>query len=191
MPRIKAASVAEHVAEQESAVFAAAIRLFLDRGYERVTLGDIAAEIGLARSSLYRYFPDKAHILLRWFALELPRQTERAVAILGRDGEPGARIEAWALDQLAYAAGPEHALIARIGEVVPELDDEARAELAMSHDTLLRPLLDTLGEAGVRRPEQRVVAGMIQQLVLAAARADDAAAGKRYLVRGIRGLLAR
>jgi AcrR family transcriptional regulator len=197
MPRIKAASVAEHVAEQEAAVFAAAIRLFIARGYDNVSLADIASEIGLARSSLYRYFPDKAHILLRWFQQEMPRQVARSEAILRGSGEPDDRIERWALDQLDYAAGPEHDLIARIGALVPELDDTARAELASSHDMLLAPLLDALGEAGIARgAERRVVAEIVQQLVLSAARAAEPAsrrisrdASRRYLVKAIRGLL--
>ena len=86
MPQIKAASVAEHVAEQEQAVFTRAIRLFLERGYENVTLGDIGVGIGLARNSLYRYFPDKAHILLRWFQSELPRQVTRVRRTAWRTG---------------------------------------------------------------------------------------------------------
>lgn len=197
MPRIKAASVAEHVAEQEAAVFAAAVRLFTERGYDQVTLADVAAEIGLARSSLYRYFPDKAHILLRWFQQELPRQIERSESILRGDGEPGVRIERWALDQLDYAAGPEHELIARIGALVPELEPAARAELASSHDRLLAPLLDALGEAGIARAERRTAAELVQQLVLATARTapqgaranSSRAPGRRYLVKAIHGLL--
>lgn len=198
MPRIKAASVAEHVAEQEAAVFATAVRLFGERGYDQVTLADIATEIGLARSSLYRYFPDKAHILLRWFQQELPRQVERSESILRGEGEPGLRIERWALAQLDYAAGPEHTLIARIGALVPELDTDARTDLASSHDLLLAPLLDALGEAGIPRgAERRAAAEMIQQLVLAAARIAQPTPrrnttrdpGRRYLVKAIRGLL--
>ncbi len=194
MPRIKAASVAEHVAEQEAAVFAAAIELFVERGYENVTLGDIAAKIGLARNSLYRYFPDKAHILLRWLHQELPRQSERSAQLLGGSGDPHDRIEAWALDQLTYAAGPEHELMARVRTILPELDPETRAELASSHDMLVRPLLDTLAEAGIgSRAERQVVADLIQQLVVAAARpgagAREAVLRRRYLLRGIDGLL--
>src|SRR5690606_10118161 len=74
VPRISAESVAAHVARQEAAVLDAAVRLFSERGYSEVTIGDIAAEVGLARNSLYRYFPDKDHILLAWFRRELPGQ---------------------------------------------------------------------------------------------------------------------
>lgn len=197
MPRIEAASLAEHVAQQEERVFTAAIRLFIERGYDQVTLGDIAAKIGLARNSLYRYFPDKAHILVRWLRQELPLQAARSAQTLSGDGDAVTRIERWALDQLDYAASPEHALVARVSELSLDLDPQTRADLAASHETAIRPLLDTLAAAGVRSGGDRLlIAGMIQQLVLATARArpspDDAAAweaGRRYLLAGIRGLV--
>lgn len=190
MPRIKAASVAEHVAEQEAAVLSTAVRLFCERGYEHVTIGDIATEIGLKRNSLYRYFPDKAHILVRWFQQELPQQVARSEQILRGDGSPRERIEAWALDQADYANSSEHELMARISTIIPELDDATRRELADSHDALTRPMLDTLDEAGITAVvDQQVVAAMIQQLSLATARVGSSATGRRYLRRAIGGLL--
>ena len=169
MPRIQADSVAEHVARQEAAVFDAALRLFVERGYAGVSLGDIAAEVGLARNSLYRYFPDKAHILLRWFRAELPAQVDRATEVLGGDGPPRARIEAWVDDQLDYARQPEHDLIVALAEAAGDLEPDERAELADSHRQVLAPLDATLVEAGVTDADERgAVADLIGGLVIAA-----------------------
>jgi len=174
MPRIKGANIAAHVAQQEAAVFDAAVSLFIEHGYEQVTLGDIAAKIGLARNSLYRYFPDKAHILLRWFEQEVPHQVDRATAILGGPGAPADRLRAWARDQIDYAAQPEHELISKIGVLLPELDPESRAQLAAAHEESMRPLLDVLGEAGVAENDRQLVAQMIYGLVMSAARVSEA-----------------
>lgn len=194
MPRIKGANIAAHVAEQEAAVFDAAISLFIERGYEQVTLGDIAAKIGLARNSLYRYFPDKAHILLRWFEQEVPRQIERSAVILGEPGSPADRLRAWARDQIDYAAQPEHELMSRIGALLPELDPQSRAQLAAAHAESMRPLLDVLGEAGVAEHDRQLVAQMIHGLVVSAARAAEADTqaadhAMAYVDNAIRGLL--
>ena len=51
-------------------ILAAASRLFSELGYENVTLRAIAEEIGYAHATLYRYFPDKSHLLA-----ELCRET--------------------------------------------------------------------------------------------------------------------
>ena len=44
--------------------------MFADRGYEAVTLREIAKEIGYTHAVIYQHFPDKAHILA-----ELSRET--------------------------------------------------------------------------------------------------------------------
>jgi len=174
VPRIQADSIAEHVAQQEAAVFEAAIRLFCEQGYAQVTMADIAADVGLARNSLYRYYPDKAHILLRWFRTELPRQSERSRALLAGEGPPAERIKRWANDQLDYAHQPEHRLIAALAEAVPTLDPDTRAELADSHHELFAPLGQTLTEAGVKRAAERsAVTDLIGGLVLSAAQREQ------------------
>jgi AcrR family transcriptional regulator len=51
-------------------ILAAASKMFADRGYEAVTLREIAKEIGYTHAVIYQHFPDKAHILS-----ELSRET--------------------------------------------------------------------------------------------------------------------
>jgi len=41
----------------------AALRAFRDKGYHATTLGDIAAYLGVRKTALYHYFPDKEAIL--------------------------------------------------------------------------------------------------------------------------------
>lgn len=204
MPRISADSVAEHVAQQEAAVLNAALELFLERGYEHVTLADIAARIGLARNSLYRYFPDKAHILLRWLDDEVPRQVARTRTILARPGTPLERIISWAEDQIAYAREPEHQLLSRISSLVPDLDAAARTHVGAVHQQLTQPLRQVLAEAGVPDEQQALVADMVQSLAFGIARHTEASSGQaeparaglgpsapalRYLHHAVAGLL--
>ncbi|HEX4283725.1 MAG TPA: TetR/AcrR family transcriptional regulator [Terracidiphilus sp.] len=51
-------------------ILAAASRMFADRGYEAVTLREIAQQIGYTHAVIYQHFPDKWHILA-----ELSRET--------------------------------------------------------------------------------------------------------------------
>jgi AcrR family transcriptional regulator len=190
VPRIAADSIAEHVAQQEAAVFDAAIRLFVERGYAAVSLSDVAAEIGLARTSLYRYVPDKAHLLVRWLRRELPVQAELARRRLTSEEPPIERIQGWAVDQLDYALRPEHRLLAALGQAAPELDDATRAELADSHRALQLPLLDALADAGVAdRAAGEALAALLGGMVMAVAererRGDEAAVLRERLLRAI------
>ena len=62
-------------------IITAALRAFRERGYHAVTLGDIAEKIGVRKTALYHYFPDKESILYECHRMaleELARLTERA-----------------------------------------------------------------------------------------------------------------
>jgi AcrR family transcriptional regulator len=50
-------------------LFKAAIKLFSNFGYERVTIDDIANECGTAKGSFYTHFKSKEHIMLEQFKL--------------------------------------------------------------------------------------------------------------------------
>jgi AcrR family transcriptional regulator len=49
--------------ERKAAIYAAAERLFGERGYEKVTMADIAAEAGMSKRTLYLMFTDKEALL--------------------------------------------------------------------------------------------------------------------------------
>jgi AcrR family transcriptional regulator len=174
VPRIRADTIAEHVAQQEAAVLDAAVRLFVERGYREVSLADVAAEVGLARSSLYRYVPDKAHLLVQWYRREVPAQTEAWTAIVTGDGTPVERLQRWALAHLAYSQTPESTLIPALQEELVHLDDATRAEIAESH----RGLMDTVGiavaAAGVPADEVDGVVAVLAGMVVGAARVEGA-----------------
>lgn len=194
MPKISAPSVAEHVARQEQRVFDTAIELFMQHGYASVSFGEIAEAVGLARNSLYRYFPSKADILTRWFHRELERRLERSAQILDRDQPAMELIAAWVDDQLDYAARPEHALMASMGQYEPGPANEIRSEIFGVHSRLLAPLLPILARAGVADDAVSATGALIGGLILSAARfeADQGAPNPEIrgrLRRAVRALL--
>jgi AcrR family transcriptional regulator len=54
--------------ERYDAAFAAAIALFIERGYDGTTMEAIADRAGVARASVFNYFPRKQAILAEWAA---------------------------------------------------------------------------------------------------------------------------
>jgi TetR/AcrR family transcriptional regulator of autoinduction and epiphytic fitness len=94
---------------REEAILDATNRLLGDKGYEAMSMDDIAAEVGIAKGSLYKHFESK-EALAAAVMTRLLRQTQDALAALA-DGPPIARLEGllrWTLTQ-------------RIGGGVPHL----------------------------------------------------------------------
>ena len=87
-----------------------ALRLFARDGYEAVSVSDIAGELGMTKSALYKHFPDKRAIFdsLVDEMLEQHRAAMMAAGVAPRPGESAAR---------AYAAtSPED--MATLGEAL-------------------------------------------------------------------------
>ncbi len=83
---------------REDAIITAVNRLLAEKGFEAMTLDQVAAEVGIAKASLYKHFPSKEDLA----AAAMVRVMDRARAFLDKlEGEAaGAR----PLDQLKAVA---------------------------------------------------------------------------------------
>ncbi|KAA9105864.1 TetR/AcrR family transcriptional regulator [Microbacterium rhizomatis] len=64
MPRIGARTLSEHNARTWDALGRAFDLLLATRAFDEITFGEIAAEAGIARNTIYNYAPDKVALLL-------------------------------------------------------------------------------------------------------------------------------
>jgi AcrR family transcriptional regulator len=192
MPRIDADSIAEHVRIQTARILDAANRLFRERGYRNTDLEDIAAAVGLARNSLYRYYPGKDHILLACVRRDMVPFVAGLKALGTRYPDPMQRLGAWLDAQLEMATGPAHAtleMVAEIGQAGPGL----QRQLAALHELPAGVIEATVTELlhGARR-DVRVVTALVGGLVDAAARqvlrGAPRATVRRELRRAVAGL---
>jgi AcrR family transcriptional regulator len=63
---------------REDAIIAAVNRLLADKGFDAMTVDEVAAEVGIAKASLYKHFPSKEDLA----ATAMARVMQRAVAFL-------------------------------------------------------------------------------------------------------------
>jgi AcrR family transcriptional regulator len=163
MPRINAPTLAEHVAQQEAAVIDAARRLFGAHGVRHVSLGDIADEVGLRRTSLYRYFPTKAHLVQRWFQLTMAPLIESSREAVETPGTPTARLDRWLDVQLDFMLDDEHAALVAASDELDNLPADVREQIGTQHRALyatLTPLLH--GSAELAHIRILLVAGLVR-----------------------------
>ena len=163
MPRINAPTLAEHVAQQEAAVIDAARRLFGARGVRQVSLGDIADEVGLRRTSLYRYFPTKAHLVQRWFELTMAPLIAASRSAVDTKGAGTTRLNRWLDVQLDFMLDDEHAALVAASAELDDLPEDIRDQIGAQHRDLYATLTPLLaGPTDLTRIRTLLIAGLVR-----------------------------
>lgn len=164
VPRIDAPTVAEHAARRRAAIVKAATELLVLSGPQAVTPAAVAGAAGLARSSVYQYFPSTGSLVAIAVEEAFSRALARLVESLATAHTPAERVAAYvdaALDAAIEGHRPMSSL--DLGSLPPQCRDRV-AEL---HASLLAPLVDALAEAG--SDDASAVAGLVNAVVVAAA----------------------
>ncbi|MBF0673542.1 MAG: TetR family transcriptional regulator [Salinibacterium sp.] len=173
MPKITAPSVAEHRNQQREALIREATRILLSEGPAAVTPRAVGSAVGLARSSVYEYFPSSGELLAE-VAIRaiLEWSTELTSAI-----EPAApgwpRLEAYVRSTLLMVKEGKHEIADRLEGV--SFSDEQVERFMGHHDALSSPLPGIMAELGVHRPDLAgaLAQGMVDAAVKRIAQGED------------------
>ncbi|MEN9630279.1 MAG: hypothetical protein RJA10_3507 [Pseudomonadota bacterium] len=127
---------------REDAIIASVNRLLAEKGFDQMTVDEVAADVGIAKASLYKHFASKEALA----AAAMVRVLERGAQLLA---EQAARADAKAVDRLRAVA--RWALERQLrGEMptLPSQNSTLRAELLASkaYVDLLMRASDELGE---------------------------------------------
>ncbi len=147
MPRIRAATIAEHKVVTRAMILAQAEEQFGTWGYEETSLGDIAAAVGVGRTTLYDYFRSKDDLLASLVEERLPETIEKLVARLPEQAGSVERLE-WLVTLTLEFLVTEPTLGRLLHRDVPKLSETARGRVASAHGSLVREFVDTY-QAGV------------------------------------------
>ena len=174
MPKIHAASVADHRAQQRAALLDAARELLAEGDAAEVTFAAVARRTGLARNSVYKYFTDRRQLLTEVVREAAPRWTERIQAALAAAGDsPEDRVAAYVTAQLEMVRDGEH----RVARASADAQDAAalREGADAAHRALLDPLIGALRELGDDAPLRtaRLLQGFVNAATTALESGDD------------------
>ncbi|MEV4113525.1 TetR/AcrR family transcriptional regulator [Nonomuraea sp. NPDC049695] len=151
MPRISAATVADHRASQHAALLTAAMEILVAEGPAGLTPAAVGARVGLARSSVYRYFSSTADILAQLVEDAIPRWTARLEEASSEAEGARERVRAFGAVTLSFVTHPDYALLRAVSSV--ELPRECQDRLDQLHETMIAPLRATLADAGCPHPD--------------------------------------
>ena len=174
MPRIRAASIAEHKVISRALILDKAQDLFATWGYEDTSFGDIAAGVGMGRTTLYDYFKDKDDLLASLVEETLPPTIRNLIARIPAGTTPVERLQHLVLVTLEFLA-TEPTLGRLLHRDVHKLSESARQRVAVAHQSLAREFVDTYRagvEAGdLKRLPPGLAGRFLNDLIMSAAQA--------------------
>lgn len=146
MPKISAATVAEHRANRRAALVRAGTELLLESGLERVTPGSVAARAGLTRPSFYDYFPSRDDLLVAIAITSMEDWGAELESALAGVPAGAAQLRRFIDATMAMSADGRHAIADVLRGV--ELSPKRFDDLMALHEVVMRPvhqILDSLG----------------------------------------------
>jgi AcrR family transcriptional regulator len=141
VPKLWDRTIEAHRREVSEAIFDTTWALVRQHGLRAVTMTQVAAEAGIGRATLYKYFSDVDAILLAWHQRYVAAHLAHLADLAGGSGSPRDRLEA-VLE--AYAV-----IAQRSGQHAPELLAllHHHQDIARAHHQLRTLIEDLLAEA--------------------------------------------
>lgn len=161
MPRISAPSVAEHRAIQREALISEATQILLADGTSAVTPAAVGKAVGLARSSVYEYFPSSGDLLAEVAVRAIIDWTSELGEAIN-PVEPGwPRLEAYVRASLTMVAEGKHEIANRLEGFAFTSSQVQR--FMEHHDEISSPLPTILAEIGTAAPalDSTLVQGIV------------------------------
>jgi len=126
---------------REDAIVESVNRLLADKGFDLMTVDEVAADVGIAKASLYKHFPSKEALA----AAAMVRLLQRALTVAE---EQASRTDATALQRLeAVTRWALEVQVAGDMPTLPSQNSSLRAEL-MAHKAYLELLLQVSERLG-------------------------------------------
>jgi AcrR family transcriptional regulator len=138
-------------------VLNAAIALFAERGFDRVSVRDIGERLGMTGPSIYRHFEGKADILAQAVDLVIRPLNRRLEEIAESDGSPRERLEAAVLFHADFALRHQEYLrvyYAETQSLTSKALKDHRRSSAIHRDLWIALILDA---GAARDPQESMV----------------------------------
>ena len=142
MPRINAATLAEHREQQRRVILDAARGLLAEDSDQAPSLAEVGRRAGLARTSLYQYFSSREDLLDAVIADVFPQWQARLREAMARADGPVVKARAYVRVNLTLVAEGEHAVVRGLATHARDRVTGAHREL---HEQVVRPMIDALG----------------------------------------------
>ncbi|HLM22693.1 MAG TPA: TetR/AcrR family transcriptional regulator, partial [Propionibacteriaceae bacterium] len=148
VPKLWNETIEAHRRAVREAVLDATAALVAEHGLRSLTMSQIAAETGIGRATLYKYFPDVEAILVAWHERQVSGHLEYLAEVRDQAGQPGERLEA-VLEAYALIQHEHHGT--ELAALLHRSEHVARAQRQLHH--FIRNLVTEGAKAGDLRDD--------------------------------------
>ena len=134
MPRIRAESIEAHKELTRRELLDAAYDLIEETHTADISLGDVAAEVGIGRTTLYEYFRDKDDLIAAMVEERLPEVIE-GLLVETAGGGLRERLESLAVSTVEFIV-EDRVLGLILHRELPRLSQDAQARIRLCHQDL-------------------------------------------------------
>lgn len=153
-------------------LFDAALESFATHGFRDTTHADIAAEVGIGRTTFYEYFESTEDLLVQLVEERLPVLVAEIVEAIPEDSDPITKMRELGMRTVEFV-GLDHLGLILHTEAM-QLSDDAQRRVAAAHAGLVSAFANLYNEGvaiGVFRDLPRRIAGQLMfQTVMGAGR---------------------
>lgn len=166
---IKSSKVHVKREQQKDEIARIAARLFEERGFEKVSLLDIAGRYGKGRTTIYEYFKDKNELLAFCLEREMSVYLEKIMSIMKAPGTFKDKIREFIKVQLVY--GTAHAGYSRLFRSLSNsasggITSKTRALIEKLHGEVYAALTGEISSAVSRGEIRNVQVQLVMQLLI-------------------------
>ena len=146
MPKLWQPTIEAHRQEVRDAILDSAAALVAAHGLRGVSMSRIAAETGIGRATLYKYFDGVEAILLAWHERHIGRHLTQLAELSARPGSPLERLEAVLAAYALIARGRHSHGDPDLAAILHRHESVARAEGQLQE--LVAELIAAAAESG-------------------------------------------
>jgi TetR/AcrR family transcriptional regulator, cholesterol catabolism regulator len=145
----------EEQARRQSEISNAALRLFVEKGFNETSMREIAQAADAGKSTLYDYFKTKDDILASYFETEIRMVTEQAAAVIEKAGPAEEKLHQILLTQLKTLTDNKYFYL-KLSNEVQRLSPASQKRLQVSRHRY-QDMIVNLIQAGIAEGHFRPV----------------------------------
>ncbi len=153
---------------KKNEILQVAVQLFLEKGFNRVSLSEIATRLNLGRTTIYEYFKDKNEILALYLEREMVSYHEQVQTIFRNRADIKDKLRELIVLQLEY--GRYHRgfsqLLHLLSKSAKEISAKTEALIRERHKEIYAILTNEINDAIRRKKIRNLSPGLIMQLLI-------------------------